>query len=204
MTRFRWMILGIAAAAVIVIVAALMLITMPGAAPTTNRYTGAVVPAAALLRVPVTGLYPGGSTAGLNPHMANPLANDPDAVARGARDFDAFNCSGCHMPRGGGGMGPSLSDDMWLYRSSPANIYLSIAQGRGAGMPAFGAMLPDRTIWELAAYIKSISEKPPAGFGTTTNLQTPNIEQIPAGKLDTITPWKFTEPMPRKGEKSGG
>ena len=27
----------------------------------------------------------------------------------GARDFDSFNCCGCHMARGGGGMGPALS-----------------------------------------------------------------------------------------------
>ena len=37
------------------------------------------VPAAALLRVPVTGIYPGGNPAGLNANMQNPLANDPDA-----------------------------------------------------------------------------------------------------------------------------
>ena len=36
-------------------------------------------------------------------------------------------------------------------------------------MPAFGAMLPDRTVWELVAYIQSISEKPGKDFGTTTS-----------------------------------
>jgi hypothetical protein len=30
--------------------------------------------------------------------------------------------------------------------------------------------------------IKSISEKPPATFGTTTNLKTPNIEQGAGGE----------------------
>jgi len=30
-----------------------------------------------------------------------------------------------------------------------------------------------------------------------------NIEQVPAGKLDTDKPWQFTEPMPPEGEKSG-
>ncbi len=42
-----------------------------------------MVPGSALLRVPVTGIYPGGSPAGLNPDMKNPLADDPDAAARG-------------------------------------------------------------------------------------------------------------------------
>jgi len=80
---------------------------------------------------------------------------------RGATRHEGFrclNCSGCHAANGGGAMGPSLSDDIWIYRSSPANIYLSIAQGRAAGMPAFGAMLPDRTVWELVA-ISKVSAK---------------------------------------------
>ena len=176
-----------------------------GAGPNlASGYAGLIAPEK-LLRVPVTGIYPGGTPSGLNPDMQNPLRSDPDAVARGAGDFDAFNCSGCHMARGGGGMGPSLSNDIWIHRDSPANIYLSIAQGRAAGMPAFGAMLPDRTIWELVAYLESISEKQGATFGTTTSLtpQSPAIEQVPAGKMETTRPWDYTEPMPRDGEKSG-
>ncbi len=103
-------------------------------------------------------------------------------------------------------MGPSLSDDIWIYRSSPGNIYLTIAQGRQAGMPAFGAMLPDRTIWELVAYIKSISEKPSSKFGTTTSIapQSPSIEQVPQGRAVTATPWNETEPLPANGQKPGG
>lgn len=169
-----------------------------------SGYVGIVAPQK-LLRVPVTGIYPGGTPRGLNPDMQNPLAKDPDAVTRGEKDFDSFNCSGCHMARGGGGMGPALSNDKWIYRSSAANIYLDIAQGRSKGMPAFGAMLPDRTIWELVAYVQSISQQPGSVLGTTTSAspQSPDIEQVPAGKLQTATPWKFTEPMPPNGEESG-
>jgi len=204
MDSLRWTTVGIAAAIVVAIGGALAFILSPGTPPKPNRYDGQVQ-STALLRVPVTGIYPGGNTAGLNPNMANPLANDPDAVARGAKDFDAFNCSGCHMARGGGGMGPALSDNAWVYRSSPANIYLSIVQGRSAGMPAFGAMLPDRTVWELVAYIQSLSDNPPTTFGDTTSAdpQMPNIEQVPAGENDTDKPWQFTEPMPPNGEKPG-
>jgi mono/diheme cytochrome c family protein len=36
-------------------------------------------------------------------------------------------------------------------------------------MPAFGAMLPDRTIWELVAYVQSLSDSPDHSFGTTTS-----------------------------------
>jgi cytochrome c oxidase cbb3-type subunit 3 len=210
MDRFRWIVTGIAAVIVVVLVVAIVSIVSPGSQPTpaagyADNYGGAVS-AGALLRVPVTGIYPGGSPAGLNPNMQNPLANDPDAVQRGMKDFDSFNCSGCHAANAGGGMGPSLSNDLWIYRSSPANIYLDIVQGRSAGMPAFGAMLPDRTVWELVAYIQSISEKPGKEFGTTTSAtpETPPIEQVPAGQMQTATPWQYTEPMPPNGEKPGG
>ena len=145
-------------------------------------------PAEKLLRVPVSGIYPGGNARGLNPNMQNPLKNDPDAVARGMKDFDNFNCSGCHMGNGGGGMGPALSNHAWIYRDSPANIYLSIAQGRSAGMPAFGAMLPDRTIWELVAYIQSLSDDPDHAFGVTTSA-TPDVApaRAGAGRSDPVT-----------------
>jgi cytochrome c oxidase cbb3-type subunit 3 len=210
MDSFRWTVAGIAAAVVIVIGAALFLIVTPGSSPKPSAeieagYSG-MVAASTLLRVPVSGIYPGASPTGLNQNIQNPLTSDPDAVQRGMKDFDAFNCSGCHAANGGGSMGPSLSDDIWIYRSSRANIYLSIVQGRPAGMPAFGAMLPDRTVWELVAYIKSISQKPGPNFGTTTsvNPQSPSVEQVPAGHMQTATPWQFTEPMPKNGERPGG
>jgi cytochrome c oxidase cbb3-type subunit 3 len=193
-----------AAVNVIVIAVGLSAVLQPGSWVRPQEapgYTG-LVPASKLLRVPVTGIYPGGTPTGLQVDMKNPLAGDPDAVVRGMRDFDTFNCSGCHMANAGGGMGPALSNAKWLYRDSAANIYLDIAQGRSAGMPAFGAMLPDRTIWELVAYIQSISHPKPAAFGTTTPAPQP-VEQVPAGQVKSPTPWAFTEPVPPNGERNG-
>lgn len=210
MDKMRWGIVGLCAAPLLIVAVAVLAIDTAGAPPqplsggALAEYSGAV-PAAALLRVPVTGVYPGGMPVGLNANMKNPLSDDPDAVQRGMRDFSTFNCSGCHADNGGGGMGPSLSNDKWIYRSSPANIYLSIVQGRSAGMPAFGAMLPDRTVWELVAYIQSIAEKPSGKFGKTTSLspQSPAVEQIPANDLQTSDPWNYTEPLPEGGAKPG-
>lgn len=158
-----------------------------------SGYAGAV-PAAELLRVPVTEIVPG-NVKSVVPQIRNPLANDPDAVVRGMRDFDTFNCSGCHAANGAGGMGPALSNNKWIYGSSPANIYLDIVQGRAHGMPAWGAMLPDRTIWELVAYIKSISNEPNKSFGKTisVNPPSPTIEQVPVEKVTSPTPWQYTE-----------
>ena len=209
MDNLHRMVAGIAIAIVAVVAVALALIVMPGSAPKppihlADQY-GGVIPAGPMLRIPVTGIYPGGRPAGLNANIKNPLADDPDAAQRGMKDFNTFNCVGCHAANGGGGMGPSLSDDIWIYRSSPGNIYMSIVQGRSAGMPAFGAMLPDRTVWELVAYIQSISQKPPSQFGRTTSLYPPlpNYEQVPANQMQTATPWNYTEPMPKAGGKPG-
>jgi len=106
--------------------------------------------------VPATTLFPGGAR--VDPGIENPFAGDAAAIAAGKRHFAAFNCAGCHAPLGGGGMGPPLSDDDWIYGGEPAQIYLSIVHGRAQGMPAFGAMLPGKTVWELVAYVETLSE----------------------------------------------
>ena len=178
--------------------------TAASAAPNTlpaPPYNG-TVPADMLLKQPVTSISPG--NVAFSPNIKNPLEHDPDAVERGRIDFDRFNCSGCHAANGGGGMGPSLSNSKWIYRSAPANIYLTIYQGRPNGMPAWGTMLPDRVIWELVSYIQSITE-PPTGFGQTfsKNPQSPEREQVPADQITTSTPWRFTQPF-HNGQKPPG
>lgn len=121
------------------------------------------------LLVPSTTLFPG--VARVDPGVENPYAGDADAIAAGERHFAAFNCAGCHAPLGGGGMGPPLSDDAWIYGSEPAQIYLTIVHGRPEGMPAFGSMLPGRTVWELVAYIQTLPEieDPAARLGFDPN-----------------------------------
>src|ERR1044071_3848683 len=42
------------------------------------------------------------------------------AIAEGKRLYTQLNCVGCHA-NGGGGMGPPLMDDKWIYGSAPAN-----------------------------------------------------------------------------------
>lgn len=89
-------------------------------------------------------------------YMANPLANDSVALQDGRRLFNWYNCSGCHGGHAGGGMGPSLRDQVWIYGNRDDQIYDSIAQGRSKGMPAWGSKIPETQIWKLVAYIKSM------------------------------------------------
>lgn len=108
------------------------------------------------LYIPATELFPG--SARLDPAIENPYSGDKQAIDAGQRHFAAFNCAGCHAPLGGGGTGPPLSDDVWIYGSEPAQMYLSIMHGRPQGMPAWSSMLPRQTVWELVAYIETLSE----------------------------------------------
>lgn len=89
-------------------------------------------------------------------HQKNPFEGDPEAVARGKRLYDQFNCSGCHAS-GGGAIGPPLMDDQWIYGSSSANIFWTIIEGRPQGMPAFGGRIAEDQAWRIAAYVRSLS-----------------------------------------------
>jgi cytochrome c oxidase cbb3-type subunit 3 len=148
-------------------------------------------PAANLLGVPVSNLYPGKVTP--MPDIVSPVAGDAGAPARGQKYFNQFNCVGCHAANGAGGMGPALSNRQWIYGSSAANIYLTIYQGRPKGMPAWGGMLPDSVIWDLVAYIQSISKAPATEWGKTTSPGGFTIEQVPAENLPSTDPWSHVE-----------
>jgi cytochrome c oxidase cbb3-type subunit 3 len=76
-------------------------------------------------------------------------------VTQGEQLYSAFNCVGCHA-HGGGDVGPALMDDKWIYGGEIDQIYLSIAQGRPNGMPAFAGKIPPQQIWEIAAYVRSL------------------------------------------------
>jgi cytochrome c oxidase cbb3-type subunit 3 len=86
----------------------------------------------------------------------NPYVNDAVALQDGRRLFDWYNCSGCHGGHAGGGMGPSLRDDTWIYGNRDDQIFDAIAQGRSNGMPAWGTKIPEDQLWQLVAYIKSM------------------------------------------------
>ncbi|MDB5441512.1 MAG: cytochrome c, mono- and diheme variant family [Caulobacteraceae bacterium] len=77
-------------------------------------------------------------------------------IAQGQQYYRWFNCSGCHA-NGGGGMGPALMDGKWRYGGSIEQIHATIVQGRPNGMPAFKDKIADDQIWELSAFVRSLS-----------------------------------------------
>jgi cytochrome c oxidase cbb3-type subunit 3 len=88
---------------------------------------------------------------------AKAAKGNPEAIEIGRQLYTSFNCNGCHF-NGGGGMGPPLMDNKWIYGGSMEQIASSIREGRPAGMPSFRAMVQGDTVYKLAAYVQSLSE----------------------------------------------
>jgi cytochrome c oxidase cbb3-type subunit III len=135
-------------------VACVAALALPGCERETRRFqeppAAGVVPqsnATSELRV--------GSGAAAKP-ARNAAEENAYAVAQGKRLFTWYNCVGCHA-HGGGGSGPALMDDKWLYGPEPANVYTSIVEGRPNGMPAFNGRIPEAQLWQLVAYVRSMS-----------------------------------------------
>ena len=147
------------------------------------------------LDIPISRIHPISHILRDRPDIPNPVANDPDAAQRGMRYFNQFNCVGCHAPNGAGGMGPSLSDIKFIYGREPENIYLTIVQGRPKGMPSWGGRLPDNVIWDIVAYVRSISQAPSKEWGQTISVQNFQKQQVPTEYLQSATPWKYMTPF---------
>jgi cytochrome c oxidase cbb3-type subunit III len=94
------------------------------------------------------------------------------AVSEGKRLYLAYNCVGCHL-NGGGGIGPALMDAEWIYGSRPEQIYSDIVQGRPNGMPSFSGKIPDYQVWELVAYVRSLSGQLPSDVAPSRSDQMP-------------------------------
>jgi len=83
-------------------------------------------------------------------------------IEQGQKIF-AANCVVCHGPEAKGvtAMGaPNLTDNVWLYGSSFAQIQQTLRYGRNGRMPAQEAILGNDKVHLLAAYVYSLSQQP--------------------------------------------
>jgi cytochrome c oxidase cbb3-type subunit 3 len=103
--------------------------------------------------VTMSPLQPGPSV--IEAGIRNPYDDNAYAVSEGKQLFDQMNCSGCHS-HGGGGIGPPLTDDEWIYGSDPQNIFATIVEGRPNGMPSFRGRISNYQVWELVAYVRAL------------------------------------------------
>jgi cytochrome c oxidase cbb3-type subunit 3 len=118
----------------------------------------------------------------------SPFQENAWGQSEGKRLFTSYNCSGCHA-NGGGGIGPPLMDDEWIYGYLPGNIFASVVEGRPNGMPSFRSKIPDYQVWQLVAYVQSMSGQTPidTSSGRSDHMQarTPEIIQPYQGRRQT-------------------
>jgi cytochrome c oxidase cbb3-type subunit 3 len=102
------------------------------------------------------------------PQVHGPYEQNAWAMGEGKRLYESYNCNGCHA-NGGGGIGPALMDDKWIYGAHPSQIYSTIVEGRPNGMPAFGGRIPDQQVWQIVAYVQSMSGNVPRDAAPSRN-----------------------------------
>ncbi|MBT6912237.1 MAG: cytochrome-c oxidase, cbb3-type subunit III [Rhodospirillaceae bacterium] len=81
-----------------------------------------------------------------------------DEALSGAATF-ADECAACHSDDGSGDIdagAPSLNNAIWLYGGSPESITKTISHSRSGVMPAWGPILDDVTVKQLAVYVHSL------------------------------------------------
>jgi cytochrome c oxidase cbb3-type subunit 3 len=117
-----------------------------------RRLTEGAAASQAPTAIAISALQPGTATV----PQDSPYDDNAYAISQGKQLFEWFNCSGCHA-QGGGAIGPALMDSQWVYGDQPQNIFATIVEGRPNGMPSFRGRVPTQQVWQLVAYVRSLS-----------------------------------------------
>jgi putative heme-binding domain-containing protein len=86
----------------------------------------------------------------VNPHTA------PEDAEAGAKSFRR-HCSTCHGRNAEGFRGPNLTTGSFRHGNSDAALFRNILGGVG-GTGMGGVYLPDRQIWQIISYLRSLSQ----------------------------------------------
>jgi len=89
----------------------------------------------------------------------NPYKSDPQALAQG-KDIYQTICQVCHMPNGGGRVGPSLIGDTHRYSrfTTDKGMFEIVYGGATGAMQAFGKRLTQDQILCVTAYVRSLKK----------------------------------------------
>ena len=93
---------------------------------------------------------------------SSPIAaylDDPEAITAGRRIFRAVCTGYCHSTTPGVTKdAPNLFDCVWNHGSEDADLFRVITKGvPDTEMLPFGGKIPDDTIWQVIAYVRSNS-----------------------------------------------
>lgn len=80
-----------------------------------------------------------------------------NAVLAKGKDVYLARCTPCHLPEGGGSVGPNLTDDYWIHGGKLEQIAKTIHDGvPDKGMVAWGQLLSVDDIKSVTVYVKSL------------------------------------------------
>lgn len=94
------------------------------------------------------------ASTGVAPSPTGDAANDPVLLEGRAIWID--KCQRCHGPTGDGGAGPRLAGRVARAYPDPAAEAEVVRNGKGAGMPAWKAVLTDAQIDAVVAYTRRV------------------------------------------------
>ncbi|HUH27105.1 cbb3-type cytochrome c oxidase N-terminal domain-containing protein [Gelidibacter sp.] len=91
------------------------------------------------------------------------VMTDPADLANGKVVYEAY-CVACHMPDGGGGIGPNLTDEHWILGGGIKNIFHTVSEGgrSGKGMVPWKSTLKPIEIAQVSSYILTFQGTTPA------------------------------------------
>ena len=100
--------------------------------------------------------------AGAEPVKLNPYTGNPEAIAEGEELYKLLNCYSCHGLRGGGGMGPDLTDEQWKEGTgSDIRVMAQVMTGRNK-MPGYDGAITEDEAWKVIAYVRTLYKGDPS------------------------------------------
>lgn len=149
---------------------------------------GSPLPETATALTPTTGFAPGpGAALGPPDPRAEEYQENAYHISQGQLLYSRFNCVGCHA-HGGGGIGPALMDAEWIYGGRMDQIVATIAHGRPNGMPSWQGRITEQQMWQLAAYVRSLSGNVPKDAPSSRGDTVSTIEPPTLKDGEPITP----------------
>ncbi len=91
----------------------------------------------------------------------NPYTGNPKAINEGEELYKLLNCYSCHGLRGGGGMGPDLTDEEWKEGTGDdTRVMDQVMTGRNK-MPGYDGVITEEEAWKVIAYVRTLYKGDP-------------------------------------------
>lgn len=95
---------------------------------------------------------------------SNVVALTDEASLAAGKAIYSERCIACHLPDGGGSIGPNLTDEYWILGGGIKNIFHTISEGGrdGKGMIPWKSELKPSQIQQVSSYILTLKGTTPA------------------------------------------